>query len=107
MDILLVVIVSLAIVAWLSVYYQRRYIMALCNLLKIKDEKIKLLEETDALNIEIIDLRDQVISNLKSQINRYKEQVLDWQTIDNNNGVIITELKTKLEAIKNNESTGP
>lgn len=100
MDILIVVITLLTVLAWFIVYYQRQVILAQKVKIKISDEKIKHLDESKDLDQSLINLRTDIISNLKDQIMRYKEMVADWQTIDANNGVIIAELKAELEAVK-------
>lgn len=107
MDILIVAITLLTILAWFIIYYQRLLILAQKDKIKIKDEKIKQLEVGKDLDQTILNMRDDIISNYKQQVARYKEMAMDWQTIDSNNNVIIAGLKTELEAVKNNESTGP
>lgn len=100
MDILILALTLFLALTWFVVYCQRQLILTLKAKIKISDEKIKHLDESKDLDQSLINLRTDIISNLKDQIMRYKEMVADWQTIDANNGVIIAGLKTELEAIK-------
>ncbi len=100
MDFLIILFTLLAILACFVIYCQRQVILAQKDKIKISDEKIKLLEVGKDLDQTILNMRDDIVRNLKDQIVRYKEIVVDWQTIDSNNGVIIAELKNELKAIK-------